>query len=337
MRQRIFLPLLIFLACPSASFAQKVPAKRGPVIDMHLHAMTADEFGPPPVAMCTPFIPPTWDQRLPYPAVFGDLVTHPRCTDPVWSPKTDATLMRETISAMRESHVVLGVLSGTPELVAKWRAAAPKGTFLSGIGLRPSRGYTVDQLSELRRSGNLDALAEVTNEYEGVSPNDPQLEPFFAFAEKEDIPVGIHIGPGPYGDVYLSSPNMRVRLNSALTLEDVLVKHPKMRIWIAHAGYPMIDDLLAVLYMYPQVYVDTGAIIFTAPREEFWRYLQRISQAGFGKRILFGSDQMIWPGTIERSIEVIEQDPYLNAEEKRDILYNNAARFLRLNESESKR
>lgn len=60
------------------------------------------------------------------------------------------------------------------------------------------------------------------------------------------------------------------------------------------------------------------------------QYIRRLTRAGFGKRILFGSDQMVWPESIERSVEVIQQDPYLTAEQKRDILYNNAVRFLRL-------
>jgi predicted TIM-barrel fold metal-dependent hydrolase len=37
---------------------------------------------------------------------------------------------------------------------------------------------------------------------------------------------------------------------------------------------------------------------------------------------------------IERSIAVIEEAAFLTEEQKRDILYNNAARFLRLNDDE---
>ena len=37
---------------------------------------------------------------------------------------------------------------------------------------------------------------------------------------------------------------------------------------------------------------------------------------------------------IERSIAIIEEAPFLSDEQKRDILYNNAARFLRLSEEE---
>ena len=114
-------------------------------------------------------------------------------------------------------------------------------------------------------------------------------------------------------------------------MEEVLNRHPKMRVYLQHAGYPLVDDMIGLMYMYPQVYVDTGAIIYIAPREEFYQYVRRLTQAGFGKRILFGSDQMVWPETIERSVKIIREDPYLNAEQKRDMLYNNAVRFLRLN------
>ena len=126
----------------------------------------------------------------------------------------------------------------------------------------------------------------------------------------------------------------RARMHSALVMEEVLVKHPKLRVNIAHAGYPMIDDLLALLYAHPQVYVDVGVIVFTQPRAAFYRYLERIEEAGFGNRVMFGSDQMVWPGVIERSVKVIEDAPFLDEAQKRDILYNNAARFLRLTPDE---
>ena len=43
---------------------------------------------------------------------------------------------------------------------------------------------------------------------------------------------------------------------------------------------------------------------------------------------------MVWPETIERSIQVIEEAPFLSDRQMRDILYNNAARFLRLKDDE---
>ena len=67
------------------------------------------------------------------------------------------------------------------------------------------------------------------------------------------------------------------------------------------------------------------------PRKEFWRYLQALMDAGLGKRLMWGSDQMNWPATIDLAIEAVEEAPFLSEEEKTDLFYNNAARFLRLN------
>jgi predicted TIM-barrel fold metal-dependent hydrolase len=101
-----------------------------------------------------------------------------------------------------------------------------------------------------------------------------------------------------------------------------------------HAGWPMLDDLLAVLWAHPQVHVDVGVISWVLPRKEFHRYLQRIVEAGFVKRVMFGSDQMNWPGVIEPAIEAIESALFLSEKEKREILFENAARFLRLTPEE---
>lgn len=89
-----------------------------------------------------------------------------------------------------------------------------------------------------------------------------------------------------------------------------------------------------MLYSHPQVYVDIADLTPYQPRQAFYNYLQRIVEAGFGNRVMFGSDQMVWPEAIERAIASIEEAPFLSEQQKRDILYNNAARFLRLSEEE---
>jgi predicted TIM-barrel fold metal-dependent hydrolase len=76
--------------------------------------------------------------------------------------------------------------------------------------------------------------------------------------------------------------------------------------------------------------VDTGVIDFALPRPEFHRYLRTLVDAGFTNRIMFGSDNMVWPGSIEYAIESIEVADFLTAAQKRAILHDNAARFLRL-------
>jgi len=276
---------------------------------------------------------PYWDPAEPYGAVFMKMFKEPACDDPVWSPETEEELLQQNIEVMERLNI-FGVLSGTPERVARWVARSPD-RFYSGLGFNvASSDLTPEMMASLHADGRLDVLGEVTNQYAGIAPDDPQMEPYWALAEELDIPVGVHIGTGPPGVAYLGSAGYRARLHSALTLEEVLISHPRLRVYIMHAGFPMLDDLLAVLYTHPQVYVDIGAIVYTQPREAFYRYLRGITDAGFSHRVMFGSDQMVWPGVIERSIRIVEEAPFLNEQEKRDIFYNNAARFLRLSDEE---
>lgn len=310
--------------------------ERLPIIDVHMHALHADDQGPPPVAMCTPMPAPVWDPAIPYGEVFMGMLKNPPCNDPVWSPTTDEELRSRTIAVVKQQNV-FGILSGTQDVVAAWKEAAP-GRFYSGLGFQLGPGApTTEDLERLHLNGKLDVLAEVTNQYLGIAPDDDRMEPYWELAEKLDIPVGIHVGNGPPGVIYLGADGYRARLHSALTLEEVLVRHPRLRVYIMHAGYPMIDDLLTVMYAHPQVYVGVGVIVYTQPRPAFYRFLERIFEAGFGKRVMFGSDHMVWPETIERSIRVIEEAPFLGEEQIRDVLYNNAARFIRLTDAEISR
>jgi len=101
-----------------------------------------------------------------------------------------------------------------------------------------------------------------------------------------------------------------------------------------HYGSPLVDEMIGVMYTYPNVYIDIGGNTWPYPPEYFYSQLKRFIDAGFGKRILFGSDQMLWPDLINVSIDILERTPFLTDAQKRDILYNNAARFLRLGEAE---
>ncbi len=323
-------PLAIVLLVPLHVHAQRPP----PIIDMHLHASTADANGPPPLALCVPIMEwPVRDPQRSWAEVYIGWQKEPPCPDPVWSPRTDEALMRETIAALERRNVI-GVLSGPPERVQEWKDAAPD-RFIPGFQFRFGReDISPDALRRLYQEGRFTVFAEVTNQYVGIPPSDPRFEPYLAVAEELDFPVGIHLGTGPPGAPYLGFDQYRGAMHSPLTLEDALIRHPALRVYIMHGGWPMLDDLLAVLWTHPHVYVEFGGIVFGVPRAEFYRYLQRIVEAGFGKRVMFGSDQMVWPGVIERSIAAIEEAPFLSESQKRDIFYNNAARFLRLSEEE---
>lgn len=330
-----------------ACFCFGAPAlaqERLPILDMHMHARTAPHYGPPPQVICAPVREmPYWDPATPIHAALETAL----CEEELLSPLTEAEVLAQTLAAM-ERHNVIGVLGGSPELVQRWREAAP-ARFIPGLDFRLDRAtgtasageesdsyrpISPDSVRALVRNGSVSVLAEVLNQFGGILPGDERMEPYWALAQELDIPVGIHIGPGAPGEFYFGNRGYRARMQSPLTLEEVLVRFPRVRVYIMHAGYPFLEDLLALLFAHPQVYVEVSMLVNVEPRAAFYRYLQGIVDAGYGKRVMFGSDQMVWPGLIEAAIRSIEEAPFLTAEQRRDIFYNNAARFLRLGAEE---
>jgi predicted TIM-barrel fold metal-dependent hydrolase len=172
-------------------------------------------------------------------------------------------------------------------------------------------------------------FAEIGAQYRGKRLDDESFEPYFALAERLDIPVGVHLGEGPPGGVHVGgNPDYRVSLGHPLQLEPVLVRHPKLRLYVMHFGSPFVDEMIALMYSHPQVYIDIAQNNWGFPRAHFYSQLERFLDAGFGKRILWGSDQMVWPRAIEVAIETVEKAPFLTRAQKRDIFYTHAVRFL---------
>jgi predicted TIM-barrel fold metal-dependent hydrolase len=173
-------------------------------------------------------------------------------------------------------------------------------------------------------------MGEIGLQYEGISPSDMRVEPYFALAEKLDIPVAIHMGTGGSGRANVGRSSFRGSMGNPLLLEDLLARHPKLRVQVMHAGYPMAENMLTLLQANSHVYVDIAGLIWSYPRKEVNRYIQRLVDGGFGDRVMYGTDQLLWPGLMAYSIGIIQNADYLTPEQKRDILYNNAAQFLRI-------
>jgi predicted TIM-barrel fold metal-dependent hydrolase len=319
---------LLFVSVQAAS----VPITPPPVIDMHLHAWSVEgEFGgsPPPGCMGARGVDMHGvDAGKPF-----DFTAQMTCKVMVAAPRTDQALLAATLAEMKRFNIVSGVIAGDRQIVAKWRAAAPDRFIPAANFFVDGKPPPVSRVAELEKrvaSGETKVFAEITPQYRGLPPDHPSLEPFYSMAEKLDIPVGIHMGYGAPGGPYWLYPKYRASLGNPLLLEDLLTRHPKMRVYIMHAGMPLTDEMIAVLYSHPQVFVDISADNVGVPRPEFYLHLKRLVDAGYGKRIMFGSDQMVWPQAIEVAIDSITQAPFLSEQQKRDILYNNAARFLRL-------
>jgi hypothetical protein len=302
------LSIALGILLPVAASAQNTGTYRGPVIDVHLHAYTAADFGEP----------------RPNPAT-GQM-----------SVQTAEEHTKRTLEIMQQYNVVLGIVSSeSVQVVERWKAAAPD-RILRGISMDdPAKSIAADELDRLLREKKLDVLGEVAAQYAGYSPSDPVFDPYWAVAEKHGVPVAIHTGGAPPGTPYTCCPKFRLRLGDPLLLEDLLIKYPRLKVYAMHAGGFFPQNALMLMTMYPHVYVDIGALSWTRVAGPLLApFLKEAKARGLLDRVMFGSDQMRWPEALEIAINRVNGFDFLTLEEKQGIFYDNAAKFLGLDVQE---
>lgn len=226
------------LVIPASTAAQPYS---GPIIDVHMHVG---------------------------PAVHG--APNPATGEPT-TANTDADRERLTLERMRQHGIVLGLVSGPEAAMASMRKTGGEDRIWAGAFLDDGRTPLppAEVLREAFASGELKGMGEIAAQYHGLDPSDEWFEPYLALAEEFDIPVGIHTGLAPPGTASGCCPDFSVSLGNPLRLEPMLKRHPKLRVWMAHAGWPYLAETKAILYMYPQVHADLSVINWIIPRQEF--------------------------------------------------------------------
>ena len=299
--------LLLLLPAFFPGLSTDLPAQTvQPKIDVHMHARTSAVRTPDGNPMPIPCMPDG-------------------CEPDATIVKNDADVMVLAIESMKRNNIVLGIVTDANlDRVYEWVAADPD-RFWAGPAVFNPVGVDIASLRAEFEAGRLQVMGEIAAQYQGFAPNDPALEPFFGLAEALDVPTLIHC-EGVAG----ASSRFQLSHGDPRLLQEVMEEHPNLRLWVENAGYPYLEGMIALMYRYPQVYADLSTITWVIPRKEFWRYLQALMDAGLGKRLMWGSDQMNWPGTIDLAVKAIEEAPFLSEAEKADLFYHNAARFLRL-------
>lgn len=294
------------LQATTQDFAEETSKEyRGPIIDIHAHAFSDD----------SPAWKPFLDMSYPNPLTGDTLI----------SPATMQEVRTGTFERFEQHNIVKAMVSNG----SLWTEQLGDMVVIGENHL-----HSPDELRALHQQGQLQVIGEVAPNYQGILPTDPSLTPYFDLAVELDIPIAYHLFPGgPPGGAYFAYPKTRAHQGKPLQLEEILIARPNLRIYIMHGGWPYLEDMKALMYAHPQVYIDVAVINWILPTEEFQHFLESLVQSGFGKRIMYGSDQMVWPQTITMGIDAINNAD-LTYQQKEDIFYNNAARFLQLSEAE---
>ncbi len=275
-----------------------------PIIDMHLHDYTEQSYYTGPV------------------------------TSGIHSPKTYEEFRKETFAMLKKYNVVKAVVS----TIRGDNKLDDAGILIPGYQTNEPPSDTLEFI-KLIESGKMKVFGEVGAVYAGYTLSDPEFEPFLAICERYDIPVAVHTGGGPPNNTYRGNPNFRLRLGNPLTVEDVIAKHPKLRIYLMHAGEVFYEQAIRLMLQYTHVYADLGVVLWVADYtiDYGMEFLKKAKKYDLIDRVMFGSDQMVWPGAIEKSIVQLDSYDFLTEEDKRKIFYENAVRFLRLKEEDLKK
>jgi len=170
----------------------------------------------------------------------------------------------------------------------------------------------------------IDFIGEVLAQYHGISSSDSLMYPYYALAEKYNLPVGIHTGSaGPdHG-----SPNFKEEMGNPLLLKGALAKFPKLKVWLMHGGGPFVKECIEMMKTYPGLYADISVLNNPniIPAKDFALIMKEFIDAGLEDRLLFGSDN----ADVKTCIAAVEGLEFLSAKQKEKIFHLNAGSFFK--------
>jgi uncharacterized protein len=260
---------------------------------------------------------------------FGDDYFGGQSLNGVESPSSIELHLKQTIDQMNKNNIKFAVVSGSVKSVEKYVKADAR--FIPGYADTENL-IPVIEFEQLIKDGKLKVFGEVSGPYYGRTLNDPIYAPYLKICEQYNIPVAYHTGGGPPMTPYGCCPKFRVSLGDPFLIEDVLVRYPKLQVYLMHAGENFFENSVRMMKMYTHLYVDLGVILWVDPfvNEYAVRLLKLAKQANVLDRVMFGSDQMVWPGAISKSVDFLNSLSFLTEQEKKMILYDNAKAFLKI-------
>lgn len=181
-------------------------------------------------------------------------------------------------------------------------------------GIDPNKGDAA--IEEVERAVKVLGLkgASIDPFGAGVYANDKTLYPLYQKCSDLGVPIFITIGPLPVSGVKIS-------YGSPLTIDDVAVDFPDLKILCSHGGWPFSREMVAVAWRNDNVYFETSVYHFL-PGAEF---VVDAANSIIGDKLVFASAHPFAP--FKESLERFASLPF-KPEVLSKVLYSNAARLL---------
>jgi predicted TIM-barrel fold metal-dependent hydrolase len=246
------------------------------------------------------------------------------------SSKTTKEHLEQTIQKMNRHKIEYAVICGTIESIDRYTKADKR--FIPAYQDYEETLMPIKQFEEYIQTGKIKVFGEVMAVYKGKTLADSMYQPYLAICEKYGVPVAYHTGGSFPNAQQFGWPKYRIALGDPFLIEDVLVKYPKLKLYLMHAGENFYENTLRMMDGYPNLYADLGVELWLHPLTKDYgtKFLKSAKEYGLLDRVMFGSDQMVWPEAISSSINFLKSMDFLTEAEKEMILYKNAKKFLEL-------
>lgn len=117
--------------------------------------------------------------------------------------------------------------------------------------------------------------------YAGFRPDEERLEPLWKYASRHALPVLLHTGT-----TFVSQAPLACTLPRHL--DPVAIRHPDVRIILAHLGHPYEGECVATIRKHPNVYADISALHYRP--FQLYHSLMLVQEYGVWDKLLFGTD-----------------------------------------------
>jgi len=156
-----------------------------------------------------------------------------------------------------------------------------------------------------------------------LAPDHAKWYPFYAKCVELDVPVQLQVGQS-----MLYDPNHRLRsVGRPITLDAVACDFPELKLIGIHVGIPWTEEMIAMAWKHPNVYIGTDAHSPKYWPDSFKHYINTFGQ----DKVIFGTDFPVLG--FERTRQEIE-DLGLRPEARRKILRDNVLRIYGLDGGE---
>jgi len=154
---------------------------------------------------------------------------------------------------------------------------------------------------------------------QGLYANDKRLYPLYDYCQQKGIPVAIHASIN-------FSVNRKIDYSRPLYLDEIACEFPELTIVANHGGWPWVNEMVAVAWKHPNVYIETGGISpkYISRPGTGWELFLTYGNSVLQDQIVFATDSLIPHERVVKELDLLRLKDHV----KEKFLHKNAMRIL---------